>query len=164
MSDGWRPARPADVEPERQGVQVEQDQIRLMLGELGQTLGPIGSLADLVALVLERQAQREADGVVVLDEQQRMHSVFILPHLVFVTENAQSHRPPVTRGEHDDSCSRCPGGVPSSPWRLTGSATLPHTRSLRSPRTRTLSPCRRRSPPLSTGHAFFGCRAPAGPA
>ena len=39
-----------------------------------------------------------------------------------VTENAQSSRCPVTLVRHHSDCSRCPGGVPTSPWYSTGSA------------------------------------------
>src|SRR5262245_9250494 len=43
------------------------------------------------------------------------------PSAWFVTEIAQRPRRPVTQAVKDDQRSRCPGGVPSSPWRLTGS-------------------------------------------
>ena len=55
-------------------AQVEQHEIGLALGERVQPGAPVGRLVDLVALVLERHAQRQADRVVVLDEQQGVHS------------------------------------------------------------------------------------------
>ena len=64
----------AHVEPRQVGqAQVEQDEIRLPLLEQGQAGAAVGRLADLVPLVLEGQGEGDADGVVVLDEQQRIH-------------------------------------------------------------------------------------------
>jgi hypothetical protein len=72
-------AAPAHVEARHVGqAQVEQHQVGLPLGEGGQTGLAVGGLADLVPLVLEGQAQGEADPVVVLDEQQRVHGAVIV--------------------------------------------------------------------------------------
>ena len=156
------PQRPAHVEPRHVGQpQVEQHEVGLALGERGQPVGAVGGLADLVALVLERQAQRQADRVVVLDEQQRVHSAAILPaslHGVgrFCYRNRTiARRRSSHASTHDDDCSRCPGGVPSSPWCLTGSGDVRLSAIL--------APCRRRvhtdavadrrAPPAHPGHA-----------
>jgi hypothetical protein len=52
----------------------------------------------------------------------------------FVTEIAQLQRRLVTQENQYDHRSRCPGEVPSSPWRLTGSGKreLPETSTERS--------------------------------
>jgi hypothetical protein len=66
--------RTAHLEPGDVGqAQVEQHQLGLLLGERRQTLPSGAGLAQLVALVLQRHAQGEADGVVVFDEQQAVH-------------------------------------------------------------------------------------------
>lgn len=54
-------------------AQVEQHQVRLVVGERFETGPSISRLAHLVALVLQRESQGEPDRVVVLDEQQRCH-------------------------------------------------------------------------------------------
>ena len=48
-------------------------------GERRQALGAVGRLVHRVALVLERERQGQADLVVVLDEQQRVHGASIVP-------------------------------------------------------------------------------------
>jgi hypothetical protein len=63
--------RAAHLEPADVGQpQVDHHQIRRLLLEHRQPGAPVGGLQHLVALVLQRHAQRQADGVVVLDEQQ----------------------------------------------------------------------------------------------
>ena len=51
----------------------------------------------------------------------------------FVTEIAHRQRRTVTQLSHHLSCSRCPGEVPSSPWRLTGSGGVDVPYARRSP-------------------------------
>ena len=78
--DARRPQRPAHVEAGHvRQAQVEQHEVGLPLGERGQAGRPVGRLAHPVALVLEGHRQRQADLVVVLDEQQGVHSGAILP-------------------------------------------------------------------------------------
>ncbi len=74
------PQGPAHVEPGHVGqAQVEQHQVGFPLGEGGQPGRAVGGLAHLVALVLQGHGQRQADLVVVFDEQQGVHSPAILP-------------------------------------------------------------------------------------
>src|SRR4029077_15544089 len=91
---------------------------------------PVGGLVDLVALVLEGHPQGQPDLIVVLDEQEGVHSRTIVAWdeaFCVVTEIAHRRGAAVTDAHDDDDCSRCPGGVPSSPWCLTGSGDLlPH--------------------------------------
>ena len=72
--DARGPQVAADLEAAHVGQpQIEQHQVRLPFGERGQPGPAVFGLADLVALVLEGQAQRQPDGIVVFDEQQGMH-------------------------------------------------------------------------------------------
>ena len=82
----------------------------------------VGGLAHRVALVLEGHAQRQPDGVVVFDEQQGMHFGNLLA-VVNLLQKTHTRRvvPSHSVRQHSD-CSRCPGGVPTSPWYSTGSA------------------------------------------
>ncbi len=63
--------RPAHVEPGHVGKpEIEQHQVDGLAVERGQSLGAVRCLAHRVPLVFERQRQRQADRVVVFDEQQ----------------------------------------------------------------------------------------------
>ena len=80
---------------------------------------PSAASPHVVALVLEREGEREADRVVVLDEQQRSHpSIMPQPRSSAdsVTEIAHKASGPVTNHDEYGTCSRCLGGVPTSPW------------------------------------------------
>ena len=72
--DALRPQRPAHVEAGQVGQpQIEQHEIELALVEQGQAARPRGGLSDVVALVFESHRQGQADVIVILDEQQRVH-------------------------------------------------------------------------------------------
>ena len=63
--------RPTHVEARHAGqAQIEQHEVGWRPMELDETVLTVRRLADLVALVLERHRQCEADSVVVFDEQQ----------------------------------------------------------------------------------------------
>ena len=55
-------------------AEIEQHQLRFRGGERFEARAAVGRLVDHVPFVLEREAQGEPDLVVVLDEQQRVHS------------------------------------------------------------------------------------------
>ena len=104
--------------------QVEEHEVGLVPVEEGQAGAAVPRLVHLVALVLQGEADGQADLVVVLDEEQAVHaSATAVGRLgdprtgaVIVTEHAQSGRP-----SHADHVRRVPpGGMPSSPWRPTG--------------------------------------------
>ena len=72
--DAAVPDGAADVEADHVGqAQVEEHQVGLVALEQRQAGAAVPGLVDLVALVLEREADDEADLVVVFDEEQTVH-------------------------------------------------------------------------------------------
>ena len=73
-SDALGSQGPAHVEARDVGKpKIEEHEVEFALVEQGQTAGTVGRLGDVVTLVLERHRQGEADVIVILDEQQRVH-------------------------------------------------------------------------------------------
>ena len=151
--------RPADVEARHVGqAQIEQHEIGRRLPERRQTVGAVGGLADLVALVLQRQRQGQADPVVVFDEQQRSPCavasvapfVTISPALLpksHTSRNGPSHRSLIMITVHAAPVRYLPppgaspaAGEPASARSILGPATLCPVARRRTLRLRTGSP------------------------
>ena len=72
--DALGPQRPTHVESRQIGqTEIEEHEIELALVEQGQSDRAVGSLGDVVALVLQRHREGQTDVIVVFDEQQRVH-------------------------------------------------------------------------------------------
>ena len=86
---------PADVEALDVGQpKVDEDEVGLVTIERGETLRSGPGLGDAVALVFEGETERQADLVVVFDEQQLVHRGAMLRARAGVTTYRDAHRRP----------------------------------------------------------------------